>query len=62
MADVFVGDAVLASRRMDLHEDLVYYEKPVAGWRSAQPTVPRPRDLLLAKSPLALAPDLALKD
>jgi hypothetical protein len=26
VADVFVGNAVLASRRMDLHEDLVYYE------------------------------------
>lgn len=26
VADFFVGDAVLASRQMDLHEDLVYYE------------------------------------
>jgi hypothetical protein len=26
MADVCVGYAVLASRRMDHHEDLVYYE------------------------------------
>ena len=32
MADVFVGDAMLASRRMDLHENLVYYEKrPLGG-------------------------------
>ena len=27
MTDVFVGNAVLAGRRVDLHEDLVYYEK-----------------------------------
>jgi hypothetical protein len=26
VANVFVGYAVLAGRRMDLHEDLVYYE------------------------------------
>jgi hypothetical protein len=26
VADVFVGNAVLTRRLMDLHEDLVYYE------------------------------------
>jgi hypothetical protein len=43
VADVLVGDAVLAGRRMDLHEDLVYYES-------------EPRevgDRLLAKTSLA---------
>jgi hypothetical protein len=44
VADVFVDDAVLACRRMDLHEDLVYYENGALGGLG---------DLLLAKTPLA---------
>jgi hypothetical protein len=50
VADVLVGDAVLASRRMDLHENLVYYEncppiacpRPVTG---AKAVYKRVRDL-----------------